>query len=240
MTTNNNNNNGKYIKYVWGEFSWMDLYLKSSAHLSVLNSLTSFSIFIGVTTGSCSHVCCCSNQTVWYDMMYSWAHFENLMTRSWLRTSIAKDFLTLPMNFSFFSFPPVVAFDSNSWHNPKNIQSLPRLVQDGISGFSLPKHPRNIPWLAALPPPPQNQGTHLKDASSYSRFLEFRDNSSGHWWCMPYQCSGLWDLIIHAPNKLGASPLACQPIPPLFLHTELSTMSYRPLSGDASLLLFSK
>ena len=106
MTTNNNinNNNFNYINYIWGEFSWMYLYSKSSAHRWVLNSLTSFSIFIGVTMGSFSPVHRCSNQTVWYDMMYSHARFENLMMRSWFRTSIAMDFLTLPMNFSFFLF----------------------------------------------------------------------------------------------------------------------------------------
>ena len=106
MTMNNNNN--YYYYYIWGEFSWMYLYSKSSAHQWVLNSLISFSIFIGVMSGSSSSllVCCrcCCNRTVWYDMIYSRARFENLITRSWFRTSLSIDLLTLPINFSFLLF----------------------------------------------------------------------------------------------------------------------------------------
>jgi len=98
------------------------LWSKSSAHLCVLNILTSSSILTGVATSTssitsdgchllvCLHVAdCCqlSSQCLWYAHMYSLAHLLNFCMRSVVSTSRDRLFLTVFMNPSFPLFSAI-------------------------------------------------------------------------------------------------------------------------------------
>ena len=100
------------------------LWSKSSAHLCVLNILTSFSILTGVATSTssitsdgrrlsvCSRVAdCCqlSSQCLWYAHMYSLAHLLNFRMCSVMSTSHDRLFLTVFMNPSFPLFSAIGA-----------------------------------------------------------------------------------------------------------------------------------
>ena len=144
-------------------------WLKSSAHLCVLNFFTGFLTLIGsiplLPSLSCTDslfgpFCCCCCQSLWYTQMKWWAHCKNILICSAFKIcSLDRHCLTKASEISFPSFNSEQLIDMYFCCIPKSIW-CPLLQACSITlAFCQPRLPLIIPLIVEGFPLAQSQGS---------------------------------------------------------------------------------